>query len=155
MKIKILLLVACFLSIILNECGCTREHTQNTDGLTVISVAGKQLFVEIADTPAKRKKGLMYRETLPENQGMLFIFEKEQQLSFWMKNTRIPLSLAFISKKGVITQIVKLIPFDERPHTSEKKVMYVLEVNQGWFFTNHIKIGDRITIPDVIEHFNE
>ena len=102
----------------------------------------KKLLVEVADTAEKRTGGLMFRDKLDKDAGMLFVFEKSAKTSFWMYNTTIPLSIAFIDEKGIILQIEDMKPKDLTPIYSKYKVLYALEVNQGWFETNKIKIGD-------------
>ena len=113
-----------------------------------LQVAHKQITVEIADTEQLRAKGLMNWENMAWDTGMLFIFEEERKLSFWMKNTLIPLSIAYISKNGVIKEIHKMYPLDESSVSSSRSVMYALEMNQGWFEDNNISIGDKIIIPE-------
>jgi hypothetical protein len=110
-----------------------------------IKVKDKSLSIEIADTDYKRQLGLMYRTKLDENKGMLFIFTDIETHSFWMKNTLIPLTIAFIDANKVITQIEDMEPETEVPHTSKFKVKYALEVNKGWFEKNNIKPGDRLS----------
>lgn len=103
------------------------------------------LNVEIANNDESRAKGLMYRKGLPENNGMLFCFDKIDYVNFWMKNTSIPLSIAYINDKGVIMEIFDMNPFEERiTYPSNYKVKYALEVNMGWFSKNGIKPGNMI-----------
>ena len=82
------------------------------------------LAVEIANTPGTRQQGLMGRETLGENQGMLFVFPQDQVLQFWMKNTSLPLSIAYIDRQGIIRRIKDLEPFDLTPVSSDAFVRY-------------------------------
>jgi len=105
-------------------------------------VGGVELMVEMADTPPARQKGLQNRESLPENRGMLFLFPVSQKLSFWSKDTFIPLSLAFIDDLGKIVQIVELPPQRMEPVISDLPVRYALEVNSGWFEKNGVGLGD-------------
>jgi len=114
-----------------------------------IVVKGNKLIVELADTSLKRATGLMYRDKLAYNEGMLFVFTYLQKLTFWMKNTKIPLSLAYINEKGRIMQILDLEPFDLSFRQSKDKVKYALEVNQGWFDKNKIKVGDIIDLSEL------
>jgi len=100
--------------------------------------------VEVADTPEKRRQGLMNRNKLAAEEGMLFVFDEEQKLSFWMKNTTIPLSIAYINKSGVIKEIHNMTPLSEKPVYSQYSVLYALEVNQGFFQKSGIKAGDRV-----------
>ncbi len=109
-----------------------------------VVIGNDTLFVEVAVTEEERALGLMYREFLPENSGMLFIFEDEDYLSFWMKNTMIPLSIAFIDSDGVIVDIQDMEPYTTTPHISKKPARYALEVNQGWFKKHGVKVGDRV-----------
>lgn len=104
---------------------------------------------EVADTPAARTMGLMYRKELPENNGMLFVFERDQKLTFWMKNVPIPLSIAYIDSEYIIRDILDMAPMDEnRLYHSSVKVRYALEVNRGFFERHKIRKGDRIIIKD-------
>jgi len=101
---------------------------------------------EIARTKEEQSLGLMYRNDLPDGQGMLFIYEKDQIMSFWMKNTNIPLSIAFISYDGRIIDIKNMYPHDETSVTSSRSVRFALEVPQGWFSRAGIKEGDIVVI---------
>lgn len=110
-----------------------------------IKIGNSILKVSIAKSATDRRKGLMNQSNLSEDAGMLFCFPKEEKLSFWMKNTRIPLSIAFISKSGKILEIKDLEPFNEESVSSSIPAMYALEVNKGWFENNNIKKGDQTT----------
>ena len=112
-----------------------------------LKVAGKKVTVELASTDQERRLGLMYRHSLPENHGMLFVFPDEEYLSFWMKNTYIPLSIAFISTEGTITQIEFMEPLSLYGHNSKEKVKYALEMLGGWFEQHNVKAGDRVELP--------
>ena len=104
-----------------------------------------RLQVEIADTDEKRSQGLMFRKKLDVNSGMLFVFSQDQYMNFWMKDTYIPLSIAFIDKKGKITEILHMKPLDDSIiYSSKAKARYALEVNLGWFSKNSINVGCRI-----------
>ncbi|MBI2264479.1 MAG: DUF192 domain-containing protein [Armatimonadetes bacterium] len=108
-------------------------------------VIGKlTLTVEIASTPESRAKGLMHRKSLPKNHGMLFVFSEEHFPSFWMKNTCIPLSIAFVTKEGRIAAIRDLTPNDEHPVSPDVSVLYALEVNQGVFMQYGIAEGAQV-----------
>jgi len=87
-------------------------------------------------------RGLMYRESLPQDQGMLFVFPAAQIQSFWMRNTFIPLDIAFISSEGIIVDIQHMKPVDESVlYTSSAPALYALEVNAGWFASHGIEVG--------------
>jgi len=105
-----------------------------------------QMKAEIARTDEERGKGLMFRKKLPDGEGMIFVFERDQQLSFWMLNTYIPLSIAFIASDGRIIEIKDMQPHDEDSVKSSRSVRYALEVPQGWFDRVNIKPGDRVRI---------
>ncbi|MCL2243721.1 MAG: DUF192 domain-containing protein [Treponema sp.] len=101
---------------------------------------------EIASTAEERAQGLMHRKKLPDGEGMLFVFERDEVLSFWMKNTYIPLSIAFIASDGRIIEIKDMYPKDENSVVSSRSVRYALEVPQGWFSRAGIITGDVIGI---------
>jgi len=105
-----------------------------------------EITVEIARTDEERALGLMFRKNLPDGQGMLFIFDRDQQLSFWMKNTIIPLSIAFISSDGHILEIKDMQPNDINSVKSSRSVRYALEAPQGWFSRVNVKAGDVVKI---------
>lgn len=112
-----------------------------------INVAGIELEVELATTPEEQILGLMYRDRLEDNKGMLFVFPKEKILSFWMKDTRIPLSIAFIKANGQIIQIESMKPYSLDTHVSKETVKYALEMKEGWFRAHNVKEGDTVKIP--------
>jgi len=108
-----------------------------------IMIGSAELTVEIASTVQEKSKGLMGRRVLDENSGMLFIYENEQIPFFWMKNTTIPLSVAFIDKNKKIVQIKNLTPLSKKHVKPNIPVRFGLEVNRGWFKKNNIKVGDK------------
>jgi len=122
--------------------GCSADSLDTT----ILNVAGVQMKVEIADTPEKRNQGLMFRRSLGEDEGMIFVFDKESKVSFWMKNTEIPLSIAFIAADGTIRQIEDMEPRSLASVPSYRNVLYALEVNLGWFERNGISPGGMVDI---------
>ncbi len=118
------------------------------DGLVI---NGKAINVEIAATSDEKALGLMHRKSLPENSGMIFLYPEETPVRFWMKDTLIPLTIAFIKEDGTITQIADMAPKSEDIIWSRQAVKYALEMNQGWFKKNNIKEGDKVFIPDAIK----
>jgi len=113
-------------------------------GLPVVKLlaGGKELKAEIARTPSQRETGLMCRQVLGEDEGMLFLFEAPEQAALYMKETYIPLSCAFIDSGGVILEIRDMEPLDETPVASvSSQVRFALEVNRGWFERNKIGPG--------------
>lgn len=138
------------LSLILFLSACSAENPKNkTEKAGYIKATCKDnvLYLELAETPEELKNGLMFREFLPESTGMLFVFPREDYLSFWMRNTYIPLSIAFLDSQGVIVDIQKMKPMDEKPHISRKKALLAIETNEGWFQKHNIHPGDTFKIP--------
>ena len=106
-----------------------------------------EVEVEIADTRTEQARGLMERTELAENAGMLFIFESEQSPGFFMENTLIPLSIAFIDSEGRIVDIQDMQPLDETHHYPAEPAQYMLEVNQGFFAERGVQVGDQVELP--------
>lgn len=102
---------------------------------------------EIAEKPEDRNHGFMGRKTIPDGTGMLFVFEKDQILSFWMKNTPHPLSIAYIDSKGKIRNIFDMTPYSTASIVSTVSVRYALEVPQGWYKKTGITEGDTVILP--------
>jgi uncharacterized membrane protein (UPF0127 family) len=102
---------------------------------------------EIASTHKQQERGLMYRKTMAKNSGMLFDFREDLPLAFWMKNTYLPLQIAFISNQGKILQIESMAPLSTKRIYSKKECRYALEVNDGWFDENGIKVGNYVSHP--------
>lgn len=112
--------------------------------LTRIRVGGETVRVEIADEPEERQRGLMYRDSLPEDTGMLFVYPRERILSFWMRNTRIPLDIAYVDQRGNIVDVQTMAPQSDRLYESAAPAMYALELEAGWFEEHGVGVGDRI-----------
>jgi uncharacterized membrane protein (UPF0127 family) len=114
--------------------------------LAVTTASGTVVVsAEIAATDSERAKGLMWRTAMNDNEGMLFVYDRDIQMSFWMKNTLIALSIAFISSRGEILEIYDMEPQNTRPVKSERSCRYALEVPQGWFARTGIRPGAIIT----------
>jgi uncharacterized protein len=109
-----------------------------------LRIKGHTLRAELANDDESRRTGLMFREQMPDNTGMLFVYEAEGRHAMWMKNTLIPLSVAFIDRKGHIVNIEDMQPQTEDAHAARAPAAYALEVNQGWFKKRGIKPGDRV-----------
>ena len=131
--------------LILFLCWATLVHSQGLLRIPLY-VKDKEIRVEVANTPEDRGRGLMGRKQLGDSEGMLFIFETEDYHSFWMKNTLIPLSIAFADKDGRILRITDMKPLTLESHAPPKPVLYALEMKQGWFAANGIKVGDVIRV---------
>ena len=118
--------------------------------VATLDVAGHSVKAEIAATDDSRQRGLMFRDSMGTDDGMLFVYEDQQVRHFWMKDTRIPLSIAFANREGVIVRIEDMKPFDTETRTSSLvPATYALEMNQGWFAKNGVEKGAVITgIPE-------
>ncbi|PID27410.1 MAG: hypothetical protein CR982_05555 [Candidatus Cloacimonadota bacterium] len=110
----------------------------------LLTINGKEIHIEIADNNYKRARGLMELDSLPKNSGMLFIFEKTDYLNFWMKDTYIPLSIAFIDREGIIVDIRDMEPLSLDEVISSKPAIYALEMKRGWFEENDVLVGDKL-----------
>lgn len=118
--------------------------------LTINASGGEEVEIEVetASDAAARAQGLMYRESLGEDCGMIFVFDEEEPLSFWMRNTLVPLSVAYIDSEGSIVSIHDMEPLDETSVPSAKPAQYALEVNQGFFEENGVEAGDMVELPE-------
>ncbi len=110
-----------------------------------VKVASHPLKVEVAREEPQRLQGLMFRKNLGREEGMLFIFDELAYQSIWMKNTLIPLSVAFIDRDGVILNILDMEPQTLDSHMSAGPALYAIETNKGWFAAKKVKAGDKVT----------
>jgi uncharacterized membrane protein (UPF0127 family) len=131
-----------FIALILSSC-------QTQDVLYPLELGRDTVYVEIADSPAERQRGLMYRETLEPDRGMLFIFESSRMLSFWMRNTYVDLSIAYIADDGTIIDILDMYALDETSVPSSAPARFALELNQGAFDRLGVFEGDRIDLSGI------
>ncbi len=133
-------IVLLFFMIALLSCGRKSK-------VITVEIKGHKFFVEVAKTPQERERGLMYRKHLDSNGGMLFVFDRDERLKFWMKNTYVPLSIAFLSEDGKILQIENMKPLSERVIESEHYARYALELLQGSFRRIGARVGDYVKLP--------
>jgi len=137
-------LVCCWLLFLAGALHAQTE-AQPTLPITQLTVNGKTIAAEVADDNQERSAGLMFREKLAPDSGMLFVMPRADVVSFWMRNTKLPLSIAYINASGMIMEIHSLKPFDETPVKSTfPSIAYALEMEQGWFDQNGILPGDRL-----------
>lgn len=133
---RITLLVSLFL--------CSLVWAQ-AGGLAELTIGQHKLLVELAVAPEEQSTGLMNRESLPSDHGMLFIFARAKKATFWMHNTSVPLDLAFLDEAGLILEIHPLVPFNESIVESKSdQVRYALEVNRDWFASRNLKTGLKV-----------
>ncbi len=132
--------------------GCSKHSSISNNISYEININNKIARAEVAFTQKDRAIGLMFRDKLDKDHGMLFIYPQEQNLSFWMKNTQIPLSIAFINSSEVITQIESMVPYSLLSHASKDKARFALEMEEGWFIKNGIKAGSKVGFSSEIRN---
>ena len=112
---------------------------------TELRIKDARVFAEVVSKPEDRALGLMFRRSMAPDSGMLFVFDSDDFQRFWMKNTLIPLSIAYITRDSLITDILEMAPLDTTtPYASSKAVRYALEMNSGWFQSKGIRPGDTV-----------
>jgi len=112
-----------------------------------VEIAGVQFRVEVARSESEKARGLMHRRVLGERRGMIFVYDADEHLSFWMKNTKVPLTLAFLARDGEILQVEELKPLSLRPATSLRAARYALELPAGSLQRLGVAPGDRVRLP--------
>lgn len=126
-------------------------HAQNSDAPQMnlprveLRTGMFRIDAQVATRFHERQTGLMHRQSMPQHEGMLFVFEQPGVQCFWMKNTLIPLTAAFVADDGRIVNLADMQPRDETSHCSAEPVRYVLEMNQGWFKAKNIQAGAKLT----------
>ena len=109
-----------------------------------LTIKGNKITAEVAATPEQRATGLMHRFSLKPDHGMVFVFERAEPVGFWMKNTFIPLSIAYVGADGRVLNIDDMAPHDETPHQSRGPALYAIEMRKGWFAQRGIGPGDLV-----------
>jgi uncharacterized membrane protein (UPF0127 family) len=112
-----------------------------------VQIGGEEFRIEVARSEEEKARGLMRRRSLGERSGMIFVYEADERLSFWMKNTTLPLTLAFLSREGEILQIEELKPLSLKPVTSTRAARYALELPVGSLQRLGVVPGDRVLLP--------
>jgi len=138
---RCLLALVCWLAI---TAACAQDRPQNL-APTTLTVGMHSIRAQLAITPLQRQIGLMHRREMPTHEGMLFVFDEPSPQCFWMRNTLIPLSIAFLADDGTVVNIADMKPQSDDSHCSAKPVRYALEMNQGWFAKRGVKSGTRIS----------
>lgn len=126
--------------------GSAQEAAQQLPAIR-LNAGIHNINAEVARTPDQRAVGLMHRRTMPANDGMLFVFEQASTQCFWMKNTLLPLSIAFLGDDGTVVNIADMQPRSLDSHCSAKPVRLALEMNQGWFAKRGLKSGSKLQGP--------
>lgn len=133
------------LALLLTSAAVHAQDLPQTDLPRVTLSAGMhRIDAQVANTPQRRAIGLMHRREMPQHEGMLFIFEQAAVQCFWMKNTLLPLTAAFVADDGQIVNLADMKPQTTDSHCSDKPVRYVLEMHQGWFAKRGLKAGSQL-----------
>ncbi len=138
---RCLLALVCWLTV---TAAWAQDQPQNL-AATTLKVGMHSIRAQLAITPLQRQIGLMHRREMPTHEGMLFVFDEPSQQCFWMRNTLIPLSIAFLADDGTVVNIADMKPQSDDSHCSARPVRYALEMNQGWFAKRGVKSGTRIS----------
>lgn len=146
LRISLLALAASSLLGLFGSHAMARDEGQPQMNLRRIDLtAGMyRIDTQLAITPQQREIGLMFRKEMPQQEGMLFVFEVPGVQCFWMRNTLLPLTAAFVADDGTIVNLADMKPMSDESHCSAKPVRYVLEMNQGWFAKRGIKAGAKL-----------
>jgi uncharacterized membrane protein (UPF0127 family) len=134
-----------FLAVAVISLFATLSHAEAKFKTSRVKVAGHELRVEVAQTDEQREQGLMFRKQLGRDDGMLFVFDEPAYHAMWMKNTLIPLSVAFVDKNGEILNILDMEPQTLDTHMAAGPATYAIETNKGWFAEKKVKAGDKVT----------
>jgi uncharacterized protein len=143
-QVKTACLLASFVVLGLAARAQAQEGPQPKLPTTSLTAGMHVIQAELARTPAQQMIGMMHRRTMGANEGMLFVYDEPQRLCFWMRNTLLPLTIAFIADDGRIVGTADMKPLDETSHCTDTPVRYALEMNQGWFAKRGVKKGDRL-----------
>ncbi|MBC8107201.1 MAG: DUF192 domain-containing protein [Anaerolineae bacterium] len=141
------ILVTLWLSMFLLPAGCQEPDKVQRLPTLQMQIGNKNFTLEVADTEQAQQAGLMFRDSMPADHGMIFVFDKAEVQGFWMKNTRIPLDIIYVAPDGIVVAIKPMQPFDLRSTSSDKPAQYAIELNQGAAAACGLKKGDKLTIP--------
>jgi uncharacterized membrane protein (UPF0127 family) len=135
--------------------GCKPGGDAASDSVTVnewlpLQIEGVEIQAQVALTPAEQSRGLMFRQSLPEDSGMLFPYPQSKRMSFWMKNTPLPLDIAFFDENGVLLEIRRMVPYDMTTISSySADAKFALEMSSGWFAGKGLYPGSRLDLESV------
>lgn len=139
--LRVVALALCGLGI--GDLAAAQGQPQNLPA-TTLNAGMHNIRAQVAVTPDQRQWGLMFRREMPTHEGMLFVFEAPAQQCFWMRNTPLPLSIAFIEDDGTILQITDMAPRNDSLHCSQRPVRFALEMEQGWFARKGLAVGAKL-----------
>jgi uncharacterized membrane protein (UPF0127 family) len=140
-------IAACLLAIFLTLCASAQGIPQTQLPRATLNAGMHLIQVQLAQDFEQRQIGLMWRKEMPQNEGMLFVFDQPAVQCFWMRNTLLPLTAAFVSDDGSIVNLADMKPMNDDSHCSKKPVRFVLEMNQGWFAKRNIQAGFKLSGP--------
>ena len=156
--LKSLTLINCFIitAITVFFISCKKESSSQDYSFEYyfpLSIEGRNFLAQIAIKQEELNHGLMFRNNLDKNHGMLFAFTKPKRMSFWMKNVPIPLDIGYFDSKGRLIEIHSLYPYDEKPVFSKShNIQYALEMNQGWYHRNKIQTGNYLDLKEALKY---
>jgi uncharacterized membrane protein (UPF0127 family) len=142
-----LLALAATLFVTISGPAWSRDEPQRSLPRVTLTAGMHLIQAQVAATPEQRSIGLMFRQDMPVNEGMVFVFEEPASQCFWMKNTLLPLTAAFVADDGTIVNLADMKPLSEDSHCSSKPVRYVLEMNRGWFAKRGLQAGAKLSGP--------
>lgn len=151
-RILPLLVLAAFA--LLTACGnhdAKPAATKSVDDRFPIKLGDQIVQMQVAALPAETQKGLMYRKSMGSEEGMIFVFDRLQTMSFWMRNTEIPLDIGYLDADGVLREVYPMYPHDERPVASRGRMQFALEMNQGWYRKSGVKPGAQLDLAALSE----
>ncbi len=140
-------MAGCLLSVPLALSAIAQGIPQTQLQRTTLNAGMHLIQVQLAQDFEQRQIGLMWRKEMPQNEGMLFVFDQPAVQCFWMRNTLLPLTAAFVSDDGSIVNLADMKPMNDDSHCSKKPVRFVLEMNQGWFAKRNIQAGFKLSGP--------
>jgi uncharacterized membrane protein (UPF0127 family) len=133
--------------VLLGVAGCADDAARPPLRTVPMTIGSRTFTLEVADTDATREHGLMKRDAMPPDHGMIFVFDYDAERSFWMKNTRIPLDIIYVNSAGRVVSIASMKPYDWSPVPSHGAAKYAIELNVGVASQTGVKPGDILTIP--------
>ncbi len=153
LRLRLLPLQALACVILLAACGndAKKPETKSVDDWFPMKLGERTVRLQVALSPVEMQRGLMFRKTLGADEGMVFVFDRPQIMSFWMRNTELPLDIAYFDPNGELKEVYAAFPHDERPVKSYDRRQIVVEMNQGWFARAGLRAGSRVDVAALVE----